>query len=642
MLDIAKKYILAFPKEKEEDVFSLIEKEGCFEVIETKVQGKQPVEEKIAKELEHLDYLISSLEFAISYIAPFSKKVSFWERIGTPRIVIKKTALGMLSEQGEVLQIVERVIELEKEREVLLRQKQEEGEKLQVLGNFGNLDFVPQETEHTVSWIVSIPSVHLEKFFGTCFKNKIYQKTLSQTPGKAFFLLVSLKETAAQRLELFRECKAEILPFNFEHSPLEERKITLKKLDALDRRLDEVKRELSRRSAFLKKLKIYHDFFTITRTKLDVKKQAFRQGLLGYVLFWAQEKRKQELEKELKKLSSEIVLVETKPETGETPPVLLENNNAVRPFEYVTEIFGLPRNDELDPTPYLSLFFILFFGICLTDAAYGFLMALLTGIALLVFKNVLAGNKLVRLLFYGGISTLLAGIAFGSYFGAGPEVLGLPFMARFKLIDPIQDTVLFMALAFSLGYLQLVFAQIVKIISGARNKKKKMLLSGVAWGMLYLFGGLCLLSVKLPQLKQIGLWGVVLSGLGIMFVESMGNKLFLKPLVGGIKMLQGLIGTASDILSYSRLMALGLATAVIALIVNQIAGLFNAMIPYVGWLVAGLILIGGHIFNLGINALGAFIHSGRLQFVEFFPKFLEGGGRRLCPTRSELKYIQVE
>lgn len=258
------------------------------------------------------------------------------------------------------------------------------------------------------------------------------------------------------------------------------------------------------------------------------------------------------------------------------------------------------------------------------------------------FKSTFKDNKLIKLLFYGGISTFIVGALFGSYFGVAPSVLGLPFLGRLKLLDPIKDTVLFMGIAFFLGYLQLVFAQVVRIISGKRNKNKPAILRGIAWGVLFLFGSVLLLSIKVPGLKMVGLAGIIVSGVGVLLAESIGVKIYLKPLAGGVKMLQGLINTVSDILSYSRLMALGLATAVIALVVNQIAGLFSGMIPYIGWVVGGLLLVGGHLFNLGINTLSGFIHSGRLQFVEFFPKFLEGGGRRLKPARSELKYIQVE
>ena len=145
-----------------------------------------------------------------------------------------------------------------------------------------------------------------------------------------------------------------------------------------------------------------------------------------------------------------------------------------------------------------------------------------------------------------------------------------------------------------------------------------------------------------PFLAGIGKIGLLLFGLGLFWVEARGQKIFLIPLIGGIKVLQGFINTVSDVLSYSRLMALGLGTGVIALIVNQIAFLIGGMIPFVGWIVTGLILIGGHVFNLGINALGGFIHSARLQFVEFFPKFMEGGGRRLKPMGEELKFIKIK
>lgn len=121
-----------------------------------------------------------------------------------------------------------------------------------------------------------------------------------------------------------------------------------------------------------------------------------------------------------------------------------------------------------------------------------------------------------------------------------------------------------------------------------------------------------------------------------------GGRTFKNPLLklgGGLLSLYGLVSFLSDTLSYSRLLALGLATGIIALVVNMIGAMIATAIPVVGWVVAGVVLLGGHVFNLGINALGAFIHSGRLQFVEFFPKFLEGGGRPYRPLGRVSKYV---
>ncbi|MDA1169345.1 MAG: V-type ATP synthase subunit I, partial [bacterium] len=103
--------------------------------------------------------------------------------------------------------------------------------------------------------------------------------------------------------------------------------------------------------------------------------------------------------------------------------------------------------------------------------------------------------------------------------------------------------------------------------------------------------------------------------------------------------LNGLITFVSDMLSYSRLLALGLATGIIGLVVNLIASMVQDSIPVLGVVLAGAVLLVGHVFNLGINALGAFIHSGRLQFVEFFPKFMEGGGVAFRPFGRIGKYV---
>lgn len=640
MLDVAKKYILAFPEEKEKQVFELMEKQGCFEIIEEK-EKKEPKED-VTKAIQQHDYLISSLIFAIGYLKPFAKKISIVQKLKHPKIILNQAAAHDLSEKEKVIKTIERVIEIEKGIETAERQKKEDAEKIKNIENFGAMEFVPQETDHTASFVASVPNSQAEKFLEFLVKNKFYKKMLQETLGRTFLLLIAMKTDTQQIIDFLKECKGEIAQYGFENPPKEEIKIINGEIKRHEQDIRGFKKELANMSLGIQELKIYHDLLIIERTKLYIKNGSLDKGFLNYVLFWGQEKEGKVLEKRIKKLSTEIVMIETKPGKDEIAPVLLENSGAVRPFEFVTEIFGLPKNDEIDPTPYLAAFFILFFGICITDAGYGLIMALMTGALLLFFKDIFGKNKLIKLLFYGGISTFIVGVLFGSYFGAAPATLGLGFLGKLKVIDPIEDTLLFMGIAFFLGYLQLIFAQIVRIISGKRNKNKKAVLGGIAWGVLFLFGGVLLLSVKVPVLKTIGLAGVVVSGIGVLLAESAGVKIYLKPLVGGVKMLQGLINTMSDILSYSRLMALGLATAVIALIVNQMASLFSGMIPYVGWLVGVLILIGGHLFNLTINALSGFIHSGRLQFVEFFPKFLEGGGKRLQPARSELKYISVE
>lgn len=141
--------------------------------------------------------------------------------------------------------------------------------------------------------------------------------------------------------------------------------------------------------------------------------------------------------------------------------------------------------------------------------------------------------------------------------------------------------------------------------------------------------------------SEIGKWWLYLAALGLILTQGRDKKNIVAKLVSGVLSLYGLVSYMSDVLSYSRLLALGLATAIIALAVNVIVNLFIG-IPYVGWIFAAVIFVGGHAFNLLINALGSFIHSGRLQFVEFFGKFMEGGGKDFKPFSKKSKYVFIK
>lgn len=313
----------------------------------------------------------------------------------------------------------------------------------------------------------------------------------------------------------------------------------------------------------------------------------------------------------------------------------MENNSFIKPFETVTGVYGSPKPNELDPTPYLAPFFIVFFALCLTDAGYGLVIALTSLGAIKFLKIPREKQRLWRLLGYGGIATFIIGALFGGWFGIDVASLSpgpvKGFIEFFKIIDPVKDTLRFMVLAFVLGIIQLWFAQIVKSLLALRRKDRGTAYSGVAWASLILTGMVWVIASALGQtlLTNIALSLIFLELVALLFTESRTTKnIFLKPLTGIIGIINGSIGIMSATLSYSRLMALGLSTGIIAFIFNTLAGIFRDLIPYVGWIVWFIIIVGGHVFNLAINTLGSFIHSARLQFVEFFPVFMEGGGDR--------------
>jgi len=633
MLRVAKKYILSLPKEREKEVLRLMKKDWNFEVID-----REEAKEETIKELQEMNHIISSLDFVISYITPYSKKQSIFSKLKNPKIHIKKEDVVKFRNNEELDALIEDVVSAEKESKFLEKDNEDKAATLKELEQFGSLSFVPKETDYTFSFVAKVENKKQEPFQNFCFSENLYIEKISQDSSRILYSVLGLKEKEEGLLKFLKDIKGDVIIYSFSNIPSKEKEIALKEIEQNKEKKDLIKDKLKNIAKSLSELKIYHDVLCLERRQVEVKKRSLDGRFLSYILFFAPEEEKKSFEKEL---PEDVKLVEIKIKEDENPPVYMENGKMMQPFESVTNIFGLPSNKEIDPTPYLSVFFILFFGICITDAGYGLLLTLFTGLALILFKERLGGSKLIRLLFYGGISTFIIGVLFGSYFGVGPEQLHIPFMKNLKVIDSVKDTVLFMEIAFFLGYIQICFSQVVRMIKAKKFNQKDEVLAGAVWLSFFLFAGVYLLSIVLPFLKIVGLIGLIMSLAGLFLVESRGFKIFLKPLIGGIKILQGLINTVSDVLSYSRLMALGLGTGVIALVVNQIAFLLGGMIPYVGWIVAGLVLISGHIFNLGINALGGFIHSARLQFVEFFPKFMEGGGRRLDPIGQELKYIKI-
>ena len=354
---------------------------------------------------------------------------------------------------------------------------------------------------------------------------------------------------------------------------------------------------------------------------------------------WLKETERDAIEADLFEQDLTVAIINLDLEEGEEGPVEIENNSLVKPFEAVTRLYGMPGSKDLDPTPFLAGFFFLFFGLSLTDVGYGlFLMAVAT-IVITLFKVSDTIKLFAKLLFAVGLATVFAGALFGGYLGL--DAAKLPqVLQNIAFYDPIGDPLPVFYLALSLGVFQVMVGMLLKVYSEHRNGR---LVGGIIeqgpWFFTFCMGILALLTsigyvalipmAVIIKLIYVGVAMVAISG----FYRGEGG--FFGKLIASLARLYDSIGYFSDILSYSRLLALGLATTALAFAVNLIAGMVVET-PYVGYILAGIILVIGHMFNLAVNTLGAFIHSARLQFVEFFGKFIVGTGRSFSPlVRSE-------
>jgi len=328
-------------------------------------------------------------------------------------------------------------------------------------------------------------------------------------------------------------------------------------------------------------------------------------------------------------------------ERGESFPVLMKNSRLVAPFASITEMYSLPDSRSIDTNWAIGLFFFIFFGMMLSDAGYG-LILMLGGFSAARLLDLSAGAKrFMKMIGICGISTTIWGIIYGSFFGDAPEQVAQTFFGvTFEipsLIDPLNEPMTVLMLSCLLG--------VVHIFLGMGIKGYLMIRQGHIWeavfdvGFWYVFlAGLTMLLLPQP-FKTAGAVISIAGGIGLVLTQGRHRPTLLGKLATGVMSLYDITGYFSDVLSYSRILALGLATGVVASVVNIMGTMTGGGI--LGFLVFVLIFAAGHALNLGINALGAYVHSARLQYVEFFGKYYQGGGSKFEPLRIDTEYVRV-
>jgi V/A-type H+-transporting ATPase subunit I len=368
-------------------------------------------------------------------------------------------------------------------------------------------------------------------------------------------------------------------------------------------------------------------------------------------------------------LFKNLAIFVQEPKKDEEPPVDLENNRLIQPFEFITKIYGFPKYSELDPTPYLAPFFFLYFGFCVSDVGYGFMLALFSFFVLKKFKLGPQGLRFFRLFLFCGISTIIIGALTGSWFGnlfdllAESNKMFLP-LKNFKdaliILDPMREPTKLLGIALSLGIIQVWFGNIVAAVGNIKNKRYLNVVLDQISMLIFLFGltGLGLIFLRLLGPSRIGLfkYAALLGASALLLTQGRAEKgIGAKLFYGAYNLYSAISGYLSDILSYSRLWALGLVTGVMASTINlisvQFSQIFTSIIPFINKInfirlllssiVLVLIFVFGHIISFLMNLLGAFVHPVRLQFVEFFSKFFKASGNSFKPFKIQTKYIEM-
>ncbi|MDR2006550.1 MAG: V-type ATP synthase subunit I [Acidaminococcales bacterium] len=343
---------------------------------------------------------------------------------------------------------------------------------------------------------------------------------------------------------------------------------------------------------------------------------------------WVRYDRQKEIQAAVASVTDAYEIVFRDPAEDEQPPTVTVNKKLIEPYEVITNLYSRPLYTGIDPNPLLAPFYFLFFGIMLSDAGYGIILTILLFLLCRLIKGDDVPGKLARVILMGAVSTIAWGAMFGGWFGM--ELRPLLFV-------PMNEPIKMLLLCYSLGALHLAAGMFLKMyMEIKRGNLFGALVDQFSW--LTMLAGLAA-YVILPDNGA----GLVLAAAGmltILIFAGRENRNIFKRLLGGLTSLYNITGYISDVLSYSRLFALGLATGVIGMVVNTIAGMLWAVgLP--GQIAAILVLLGGHSFNIAVNVLGAYVHTSRLQFIEFFGKFYEPGGKEFKPLAFRTRYVDI-
>ena len=408
-----------------------------------------------------------------------------------------------------------------------------------------------------------------------------------------------------------------------------------KKLAALERDKAKLAAEAAGLSDTMPELERATDAAMTELARISAEAKLTASDDVAVLTGWAPARDIEKISAEMDKIGAAYEFED--PGEGDDVPVLLTNACPADAFEPVVGLYSLPAYGTFDPTAVMSVFYVAIFGLMFADVGYGFVLTALCVAALKLLCPTGSMKKFIRMFAICGVSCMVCGALFGGYFGDIPAAVATGMLGMETAPDPslwfnpINDPMTFLVVSLAVGALHLLAGLGVK------------------------FYILCKAGKPLDAIFDVGSWYLVFAGIAFVFIVPIAGKIMLaagvlmlvltqgreeknpvKKLFKGVMSLYNIVGFASDLLSYSRILSLGLASAVIASVINILGTMGGLTVG--GIIVFVIAFVLGHTVNLAINVLGCFVHTSRLQYIEFFGKFYEDGGRPFAPLSPELKY----
>ena len=481
---------------------------------------------------------------------------------------------------------------------------------------------------------------------------------ISQDRDAVYLSVFCLKEQAAEVENTLRTCGFSRPAMVSEEIPAERKQKLEAQIVQIQAEIAGIKDDINAHAKDREELKIIGDYYRMRAEKYEVLGTLPQSKRTFIISGYAAKEVIPAVEKAIGEAYDCVIDVEELKE-DEEPPVLLKNNGFSESVEGVLESYGLPHKGEIDPTTIMSFFYVFFFGMMLSDAAYGAIIAIVCLVVLKKFPRMSAGmRKSMKMFMYCGLSTLVWGVLFGGYFGDVVDVVSSTFFGKELTIKPLwfaplNDPMKLLIYSMGFGLVHLFVGLGIKGYMLLKDGKVLDFFCDIVLWYIFLIGLIMMLLpsdifASIAQTKIVFPAALVtlskalaiIGAVGLLLMSGRSSKNPALRLALGAYDIYNITGWLSDVLSYSRLLALGLATGVIASVVNQMGSMLGKSV--FGVILFIVVFIVGHTMNLAINLLGAYVHTNRLQFVEFFGKFYEGGGKPFEPFRAETKYVDIK
>lgn len=656
MIVSMKRLSLVALKSDQDAILNALQEAGTVEIIKL-ADGDTP-----NGEADAVNARIQRLAESISAVKPYAKKAGFL----SPQ-KREMTLSGMREYVPKAVETTDEIEELLHTQAHLLAEREKAVSTCAALEPWESMT-VPMDS------VKNTPRVHY--FIGLC-ASKDLPRVQEQTYLEAEFLseTATVPTILACREGDTRNVQAFLKTIDWQDYVFPKMAGTPREaIESLNRRIAEIDETYAETQ---KKLEAHGETIETLQNALDAESidadRLTAQGDLGYTAHafvlegWVREDEVEKTEETIRSVTDAYSFETRDPIEGEEPPSVVKNNKFVKPFEEVQTLYSRPAYGTIDGTPYMTPFYILLFGLMLSDTGYGILLMLGSWLYIKKKKPTGMSAGISRVLFWGGLSTIVWGVLTGSFFGitrtdtsGGVFTIIGQFFDRIGIfpawIDPMKNSMAMLGLCFGLGILHIVAGYLVGAIDRfSKGDWKSAVFDQISWvlitlglviGFLPAITGMAGSPINLP--KAVTMPALIAAAVGaamVVLFKGREKKNPLKRFVSGLGGLYDITSVLSDILSYARLFALGIATGVIGqvfnMLSNMLTGSSNIVLAILGAILCIVLVIALHTFNVAINALGAFVHCARLQYVEYYGKFYESGGKEFRPLSYNTKHVQV-